>query len=355
MGKQYIKFSKNTSASELLSWEEAIHDFCGYLKIERSLSRNTIAAYQSDLELLRAFLVCKYPDNVTLAGSPSEVTQEMLEEFLSEEYANGISMRSQARRISSIKAFYKYLEMIADSEAVSPTSKIDTPRMSRYLPTVLSVEEVFAILDSVKLDTPEGVRNRAIIELLYSCGLRVSELVNLRRQDLFFKEQFIRVIGKGDKQRLVPIGEPAIEAINNYIPYRWTIVKNSESANMHGGKHLLKSGSANKKTGRVGVTNSAKGRAEEILFLNRRGGKLTREMIFMMMRKQAAAAGITKVISPHTFRHSFATHLVENGADLRVVQDMLGHSSILTTEIYTPISSHQWMKDILSHHPERKI
>jgi integrase/recombinase XerD len=348
MGKQYIKFSKNTSASELLSWEEAIHDFCGYLKIERSLSRNTIAAYQSDLELLRAFLVCKYPDNVTLAGSPSEVTQDMLEEFLSEEYANGISKRSQARRISSIKAFYKYLEMIADSEAVSPTSKIDTPKMSRYLPTVLSVEEVFAILDSVKLDTPEGVRNRAIIELLYSCGLRVSELVNLRRQDLFFKEQFIRVIGKGDKQRLVPIGEPAIEAINNYIPYRWTIVQNSEAANMHGGKHRAKS---TKST----LSDKKQMKNDEILFLNRRGGKLTREMIFIMIRKQAVEAGITKKISPHTFRHSFATHLVENGADLRVVQDMLGHSSILTTEIYTHISSHQWMKDILSHHPERKI
>lgn len=348
MGKQYIKFSKNTSASELLSWEEAIHDFCGYLKIERSLSRNTIVAYQSDLELLRAFLVCKYPDNVTLAGSPSEVTQDMLEEFLSEEYANGISKRSQARRISSIKAFYKYLEMIADSEAVSPTSKIDTPKMSRYLPTVLSVEEVFAILDSVKLDTPEGVRNRAIIELLYSCGLRVSELVNLRRQDLFFKEQFIRVIGKGDKQRLVPIGEPAIEAINNYIPYRWTIVQNSEAANMHGGKHRTKS---TKST----LYDKKQMKNDEILFLNRRGGKLTREMIFIMIRKQAVEAGITKKISPHTFRHSFATHLVENGADLRVVQDMLGHSSILTTEIYTHISSHQWMKDILSHHPERKI
>lgn len=344
--------SKNSTLKEKLlhdntKWNNAVSDFCSYLKIERSLSPNTISAYRSDLEIFGLFIFENANKENIKVESPEDVTAEMIETFLSSEYSNGVSGRSQARRISSIKTFYKFLEMNSGTGTPAPTAKIDSPKMSRYLPTILSVDEVLSIINSVKLNTPEGVRNRAIIEMLYSCGLRVSELINMRLSDLFLKEQFVRVIGKGNKQRLIPIGEPAIEAINNYMPYRWTTMQNAAASNMHGGKQIrqLPTGKRSQK--------SELSKAEEILFLNRRGGKLTREMIFMMIRKQASEAGITKTISPHTFRHSFATHLVENGADLRVVQDMLGHSSILTTEIYTHVSSSQWMKDILSHHPER--
>ena len=190
----------------------------------------------------------------------------------------------------------------------------------------MSVEEILSIFDSIDLSTYEGLRNRAMLEMLYSCGLRVSELVNLRLTDLFFKDAFVRVVGKGDKQRLVPVYDKAIEAVKNYMSARWELVQRYTERGM-------------------------KPEDKETLFLNRRGRKLTREMVFIIVRRQAEAAGITKKISPHTFRHSFATHLVENGADLRVVQDMLGHSSILTTEIYTHVSSKSWQRNILDHHP----
>lgn len=321
-------------------WNTILKDFCSYLRIERSLSPNTIEAYKSDL-----LKFIKYVSEVYGALSPNSVMPEHVESFLKSEYDLGISKRSQARRISSVKAFYKYIEIENDSDN-NPCSKLDTPKMSRYLPVVLSVEEVFAILDSVDCSTPEGIRNRAILEMLYSCGLRVSELVNLRLSDLFFKDSFIRVIGKGDKQRIVPIGDIAIETVNKYIPVRWEIIQSAKNSGMHGGAHLNKDAKSN-------ARHIAMKKGDDILFLNRRGGKLSREMIFMMIKKQAATVGITKEISPHTFRHSFATHLVENGADLRVVQEMLGHSSILTTEIYTHVSSKQWMKNILEHHPQR--
>jgi integrase/recombinase XerD len=241
------------------------------------------------------------------------------------------------------------------------------------LPDVLSVDEVVSIIESVDMSHPEGKRNRAILEMLYSCGLRVSELVDLRLEDLFFKDGFIRVIGKGNKQRLVPVGEEAISAVENYLPDRWTIVNAARSGKGRTrGKHIQGLGKAlledrlgkpevelgkstgekdsNKESRRLGKIAQE---GDETLFLNRRGGKLTRVMIFTMVKKQVEAAGIKKKVTPHTFRHSFATHLVENGADLRVVQDMLGHSSILTTEIYTHVSSQQWMKDIREHHPAR--
>lgn len=322
-GNNKIKEGRN-------DWKNALADFSSYLRLERSLSPNTISSYISDLNQLVEFLtpeISLQPQTSSnLSVSPADVTPENILAFLGAGYDAGISKRSQARRISSIKAFYKFMEM-QDGVVHNPCAKIDAPKNSRYLPTVLSVEEVETILRSVDLSLPEGPRNLAIFEMLYSCGLRVSELVNLRLSDLFFKDSFIRVIGKGDKQRLVPVGEPAIQAVENYFPSRWETLQGART----------RSASVSK--------------AENILFLNRRAGKLTREMIFLIVKKQVEAAGVVKEVSPHTFRHSFATHLIENGADLRVVQQMLGHESILTTEIYTHVSSQQWMKNILEHHP----
>ncbi|MEG0519072.1 MAG: site-specific tyrosine recombinase [Bacteroidales bacterium] len=323
-------------------WKDALSDFSSYLRLERSLSAHTISSYLSDLGKFIEYLR-SYNAHLENLPTPLQLTPDHVEEFLKYGYDCGISKRSQARRISSIKAFYKYREIQGDygiagqRDHANPCARIDTPKVPRHLPAVLSVEEVEAILISVDLSQPEGKRNRAILEMLYSCGLRVSELVNLRLSDLFFKDSFIRVIGKGDKQRLVPIGEPAIQAVENYIPQRWDILQTAQKSR---GRHTAKTSFA--------------AESDHTVFLNRRGGKLSREMVFLIVKQLAAAAGITKEISPHTFRHSFATHLIENGADLRVVQQMLGHESILTTEIYTHVSSQKWMKDILEHHPLRK-
>lgn len=304
-------------------YRDKLNDFVSFMRLERALSENTVDAYRSDLEQFFDFLGSpeKYGSGLPPLSDPSEADDKYLSEFLDIEFYKGISKRSQARKISSVRAFYRYLE----SEN-NPCDSIESPKLTRYLPDVLSVNEIVAILDSVELTSYEGVRNRAMLEMLYSCGLRASELVNLRLGDLFFKDSFIRVMGKGDKQRLVPVCDKAMEAVNNYIPERWGLVQHCMEKNVKQ------------------VDN-------EILFLNRRGGKLTREMLFTIVKRQAEKAGITKRISPHTFRHSFATHLVENGADLRVVQDMLGHSSILTTEIYTHVSGKKWQRNILDHHP----
>ena len=294
-------------------YETTLLDFKGHLKLERSMSPNTIAAYASDVR--------KYFDVLRRDGTaPEDASTEQISRFLEEQVAAGVTKRSQARIVSSVKALYRFLD--AEGKlGENPCDKLAAPKINPYLPTVLSVEEVLRILDSVDLSQPEGHRNRCMLEVLYSCGLRVSELVNLRISDLFLDEQFIRVMGKGSKQRLVPIGEPAIKAIRLYREVRDT-----------------------------GPVQKA---AEDILFLNRRGGKLSREMVFHIVKDQAAAAGIRKNISPHTFRHSFATHLVENGADLRVVQQMLGHESILTTEIYTHVDTRKWQDTILKYHPTR--
>jgi len=296
-------------------YETTLLDFKGHLKLERSMSPNTIAAYASDVR--------KYFDVLRRDGTaPEDASTEQISRFLEEQVAAGVTKRSQARIVSSVKALYRFLD--AEGKlGENPCDKLAAPKINPYLPTVLSVEEVLRILDSVDLSQPEGHRNRCMLEVLYSCGLRVSELVNLRISDLFLDEQFIRVMGKGSKQRLVPIGEPAIKAIRLYREVRDT-----------------------------GPVQKA---AEDILFLNRRGGKLSREMVFHIVKDQAAAAGIRKNISPHTFRHSFATHLVENGADLRVVQQMLGHESILTTEIYTHIDTRKWQDTILKYHPAREL
>ncbi len=294
-------------------YETTLLDFRDHLKLERSMSPNTIAAYTSDIR--------KYFDLLRSDGiAPADAGTEEIDRFLESQVAAGVTKRSQARIISSVKALYRFLD--AEGKlSENPCDRIAAPKINPYLPTVLSVKEVLSILDSVDLSKPEGHRNRAILEVLYSCGLRVSELVNLKISDLFLDEQFVRVFGKGSKQRLVPIGGPAIQAIRLYREIR--------------------------------DAGPVKKADEDILFLNRNGGKLTRGMIFHIVKEQAATAGIRKEISPHTFRHSFATHLVENGADLRVVQEMLGHESILTTEIYTHIDTRKWQETILKYHPAR--
>ena len=337
-----------------MTWEEYIFDFKTYLQLERSLSENTVNGYVSDVELLRKVVNGVEPAVQEKGFFPKEkqvhqVTREDIQKFISYQFASKQAKRSQSRRVSSLRAFFKYVQM--QKEAIkdplfscwsNPMQGVETPKITRHLPDILSFEEVEAILSSFDLSTPEGVRNKAIIEVLYGCGLRVSELVDLTMMDLFLEEGYIRVVGKGDKQRLVPVGEYAIGAIKDYLPVRWEILS---GAGKNRGRH--EDGKSSRQVSKFAQESN------HTLFLNRRGGKLTRVMIFTMIRECVTALGITKKISPHTFRHSFATHLVENGADLRVVQQILGHESILTTEIYTHISAHQWMKDILDHHPQR--
>lgn len=369
-----------------------IKDFETYLKLERSLSGNTISGYVSDVGQFMDFV-----GNVP----PEKVNRDDIEKYLNNLYP--LAKRSQSRKISALRAFFNYLEVENGAEFrahnpswTDPTAGIDTPKITRHLPDVLSLEEVEALLASFEPDTLEGIRNRAIVEILYSCGLRVSELVELRLSDLFFKEGYIRVVGKGNKQRLVPVGEYAISAVEAYLPGRLEVANapggnrgrrqyvaaSSLPDNFPAGPHSATRSLSNSSSKILSHTSSSAeslshtssssgnivakrsrtareksqfaAESDNTLFLNRRGGRLSRVMIFTMIKKQAKAVGIMKRISPHTFRHSFATHLVENGADLRVVQQMLGHESILTTEIYTHISSQQWMKDILDHHPQRQ-
>jgi len=311
--KSNLIYLKNRFSNNL------INDYSVYLRLERSLSDNSIKAYCSDIEKLSDFL--ESSSNKEGISDLRKVDIETLNTFITEENSKELSKRSQSRMISSLKSFYLFLEM----EGVVKQSQaelLDSPRINPYIPIVLSVAEVEKILDSVDLSIPEGHRNRAMIEVLYSCGLRATELISLKISDLFFEDGFIRVTGKGSKQRLVPIGAPAIESVKIYMKIR-------------------KMGSIQKKD-------------EDTLFLNRRGRHLTREMLFIIVKKQSAIASIGKNVSPHTFRHSFATHLVENGADLRAVQQMLGHESILTTEIYTHVNSEKWRKSILKCHPRVK-
>jgi len=293
--------------------EITLLEFKDYLKLERSLSPNTVAAYTADVE--RYLTALK-----ELGIAPADAGPDDIARFVEERVAAGLTKRSQARLISSIKALYRFLDAEGRLRD-NPCDRVATPKLNVHLPSVLSVEEVLAILNSVDLSQPEGHRNRCILEVLYSCGLRVSELISLKISDIFPDEQFIRVFGKGSKQRIVPVGEPALKAIRFYREIR-------DAGPIQRG-------------------------AEDILFLNRRGGKLSREMVFHIVKEQVAAAGIRKNVSPHTFRHSFATHLVENGADLRVVQQMLGHESILTTEIYTHVDTKKWQDTILKFHPTR--
>lgn len=286
-----------------------------YLRAERSMSLNTYKSYCSDVQEMLSALGGQSGQE----ADPRLVTRDDILSYLETRTSadDAISKRTQARILSSLRSFFGWLQMEGDITD-NPCDGIDPPKIGRYLPSVLSIDEVLSIIDSVDITKWTGCRDRAILELLYGCGLRVSETSSIRISDIYINDCFVRIVGKGDKERVVPMGEPARDAILKYLEVR---------------------------------PEPALPKYDDILFLNKSGGQLSRISIFNMVKKQALEAGITKEISPHTFRHSFATHLIEGGADLRSVQEMLGHESILTTEIYTHIDSTTWQKNILEHHP----
>jgi integrase/recombinase XerD len=300
-------------------WELNIRHFSSFLKLERSLSPNSIEAYIHDVEMLHQYLLMKYPQ-----VSPVKVTAKHLQQFL--EYVNelGMSAHSQARILSGIKGFFKYL-MFEEMISVDPTALIEGPKLGRKLPDTLSYPEIEKLFNAIDQSRPEGGRNRAMLEVLYSSGLRVSELVELRLNNVYSDIGFLRVIGKGNKERLVPIGRDALKYFQIYT---------------------------DEIRGRAPHKPPVKG-FESYVFLNRNGRKLTREMVFMIIKSLALQIGLNKSISPHTFRHSFATHLIEGGADLRAVQEMLGHESITTTEIYTHLDRDYLRQVIQEFHPRR--
>jgi integrase/recombinase XerD len=294
------------------NWERYIKDFVSFLKIEKGLAENSIFAYQNDVAKLYDFATAR-------KIAVTELTYNDLKEFVAELYDLGLSARTQARIISGVKQFFGFL-LIEDVLHDDPSELLEMPRIGRKLPEVLSIEEIDQLIAAIDLSKAEGHRNRAIIETLYSCGLRVSELVGLKFGDLYFEEGFIRVIGKGNKERLVPVSPSVEKEIGIY--------------NDHVRRHqVIKPGN------------------EQIIFLNRRGAQLTRVMIFTIIKDLANSIGLTKSISPHTFRHSFATHMIEGGANLRAVQEMLGHESITTTEIYTHLDQRFLRDAIITFHP----
>lgn len=298
-------------------WEPYKKGFRSYLQLEKSLSDNTVQAYLRDIELLTRFL-----QNNHKLRPPSELTLKDLQSFVKSIVELGMTASSQARIISGIKSFYKYC-LLENISKTDPTTLLEAPKLKRTLPDILSFDEIENIIAAIDLSKPEGGRNKAILETMYSCGLRVSEVVNLRISQLYLDIGFIRVTGKGDKERLIPVGRSAIKYINVY-----------------------------KKDIRVHL--DVKKGNEDILFLNNRGSKLSRVMIFYIIKDLCIKAGIKKTVSPHTFRHSFATHLVEGGADLRAVQEMLGHESITTTEIYTHLDREFLRKTLEQFHPSFK-
>ncbi len=300
------------------NWQHFLQDFATYLRLERSLAGNTIKAYLSDLNKLAEFTVLR-----DYALSAHQVQSEHLIEFILWLNELGLGARSQARLLSALKSFYKYL-LSEEIIGHDPTELLEGPRLARRIPEVLAYEEIQAMLRVIDLSTPQGVRNRAILETLYACGLRVSELTELRLSNLFLDVGFIKVIGKGDKERIVPIGEAAAKHIRLYVEGVRRAQLNIRKAD------------------------------ENIVFLNRRGRKLTRVMVFLIVKECAALTGLQKNVSPHTFRHSFATHLIEGGADLKAVQDMLGHESILTTEIYTHLDTEYLRETVLRCHPRNR-
>jgi len=298
-----------------MNWEIYIKGFRAFLQLEKSLSANSVEAYQRDITKLSQFLSLKHHASI----SPEKLDLTILREFL--DYLNqlGISATSQARIISGIRAFYKYL-LMEDLIDKDPTELLDSPKTGRHLPDTLDLKDIENMIAAIDLSKPEGARNLAIIETLYGCGLRVSELTNLKISNLNFDIEFIKVTGKGNKERWVPVGGQAIKQVENYLQYIRPHIE-------------IKKGN------------------EDFVFLNRRGAKLTRVMVFYIIKELAAKAGINKSISPHTLRHSFATHLVEGGADLRAVQEMLGHESITTTEIYTHLDRRILRETIEKYHP----
>ncbi|MCG8387154.1 MAG: site-specific tyrosine recombinase XerD [Cytophagales bacterium] len=297
-----------------MNWDQSIHQFQNYLRLERSLSGNSVEAYVHDVVKLKQFVELSNP-----GISPLDVNSTHLQNFLEYIHTLGMTPRTQARVISGLKAFYKYLlfENILEKD---PTLLIEAPKLGRKLPDTLSYQEIVTLLEGIDHSTPEGTRNRAMLEVLYSSGLRVSELVDLRLTNIYEDIGFLRVIGKGSKERLVPIGKDALKYLQIYI----------QEIRVH--------------------VSIAEGH-QNYVFLNRRGKKLTRVMVFTIIKNLAKKVGINKNISPHTFRHSFATHLIEGGADLRAVQEMLGHESITTTEVYTHLDRDYLRQVVQDFHP----
>ena len=301
-----------------MDWSKYIKGFEAYLRLEKSLSHNSCVAYINDITKLAS-----YASGSLKINDPCRISGDNLSEFIRFTGKLGLHPRSQARIISAIKAFYKYL-LLEDYIEVNPSTLLESPRMGRKIPEYLTVHEIDNIIAAIDLSLPEGQRNKAIIETLYGCGLRVSELTELKLSEVYFKEEFLKVTGKGNKQRIIPLGYSAAKQIQLYI--------NTSRVHMP----IVKD-------------------HEDFIFLNNKGRKLSRVMIFIIIKNLCEKAGIKKSVSPHTFRHSFATHLIEGGADLRAVQDMLGHESITTTEIYTHIDREFLRENLISYHPRAKL
>jgi len=302
-----------------MTWKHALQQFKAYLLFERSLSSNTLEAYLSDVQKFVQYLELEQS-----ALGPLAVRRNHLEQFILWVNRLGLEASSQARLISGLRAFYKFL-LVEDLLDEDPTEMLESPRLNRKMPDVLSLHDIQRMLATIDLSEPQGTRNRAIVETLYACGLRVSELVHLRMTNLFLEAGFIKVLGKNDKERLVPIGGEAVKYLRMYLDH------------IRSKQERIKAGE------------------ENVVFLNNRGARLSRVMVFYIIKDLAVQAGISKNISPHTFRHSFATHLVEGGADLKAVQDMLGHESITTTEIYTHLDTEYLKETIYLYHPRMKM
>ncbi len=300
-----------------MNWSEKIEDFSNFLKFEKNFSGNTLDAYMRDVRKLESFTISEL-DNL----SPQNITYENLQEYIYQLSKNKISERSQARAISSIKAFFKFL-LEDDYRTDNPATLLEGPKLGLYLPDTLSEEDINRIITCIDNSTDIGKRNKCILEVLYGCGLRVSELIDLKISNINFKEIYIMVEGKGEKTRLVPLANTTAEFIRSYI----NTVRNKTKINK---------------------------KYEDTLFINSRGTNMSRVIVFIIIKELTQKAGISKSISPHTFRHSFATHLLQNGADLRFIQEMLGHSSITTTQVYTHLKTEELRDVILNFHPRNR-